>query len=64
MAGAGTKWQPKSEEFDRKLITQIKTGKKLRSLEIAMGMSITTINKRLREMGYEGLSDARRVLCN
>jgi len=51
-----------TKELDDKLIGLIKKDKKLTSISVTMKMSIHTIERRLKALGYDGIKDAREEL--
>jgi hypothetical protein len=53
-----------TKELDDKLLDEISKGKNLVQLEIAMDMSHSKICNRIKEMGFDNLCDARRVMSN
>jgi hypothetical protein len=62
MPGLGHKNYIWSRELDEKLLSEIAKGKNLIQLTISMGMGKPKINKRLKDMGFDGLVDARNVM--
>jgi hypothetical protein len=51
-----------NKELDEKLLKLISNEKRKRQIEISMKMSYPTFLKRLKEMGFDGLADARNVM--
>jgi hypothetical protein len=62
MAGFGHKNCIWCKQLDEKLLSEIAKGKTLLQLTISMGMGKPKINKRLKDMGFDGLVDARNVM--
>ncbi|MDF2800246.1 MAG: hypothetical protein K0S61_149 [Anaerocolumna sp.] len=62
MSGIGKNHKIWNKELDEKLLKEISSGKNSISLQIAMGVSQYTIGKRLKQMGFDGLRDARQVM--
>jgi hypothetical protein len=55
------KW---TKENDAKLLYEISQGKSQIQVTISMNISIPTIKRRLREMGFENFLDARNVMTS
>lgn len=51
-----------TKELDEKLLNGLASGKKATGLEVSLKMSYDVIDRRIKEMGFYGLLDARRVL--
>jgi len=64
MAGMGTRHHIWTKALDTKLLDAVADGKTNIQLEIVMNMSYKTIMRRLKQMGFDGLLDARRVMSN
>lgn len=64
MAGFGHKNKSWSKDLDMKLKTEIAKGKNMKQLEIIFNVSSRTINDRIKDIGFEGLKDARKAMCN
>lgn len=64
MGRVGMKQIPWSKELDDKLLEEIAKGKNFLQLTVVMRMSQPTISIRLKEMGFDGLRDARKVLID
>jgi DNA-binding MurR/RpiR family transcriptional regulator len=58
----GAKHHVWTKELDDRLLAEIITGKNNMQLSISMKMSTKTITKRLKEMGFDNLTDARKVM--
>jgi len=56
-----TKW---NKDLDNKLLKEIEKGANYRQLTIRLNMSQAKITKGLKEMEFEGLIDARRVMMD
>lgn len=54
-----TKWTP---ELEKILLEEVEKGAKSVELQVKLQMSAPTIRIKLKEMGFEGLLDARRVM--
>jgi hypothetical protein len=64
MAGMGCKRYIWTKELDNELLEAITNGKSPIQLEVTMKMSYKTIRRRIKEMGFDGLRDARRVMTS
>lgn len=51
-----------TKELDDKLLSEITRRRKMIGITVTMKMSEGTIEKRLKEMGFDNLTDARKVL--
>jgi hypothetical protein len=60
----GCKFPIWNKELDDKLLDEISKGTSYIELTIVMKTSYTSIKKRLKEMGFEGLKDARAVMTS
>jgi hypothetical protein len=60
----GGKYQKWTKELDNKLLEEIAKGRNIVQLEIVMKMSRFTFMKRLKEMGFKNLVDARNVMSD
>lgn len=64
MSSLGKPHQKWNKELDDKLLSEVSSGKNLKEIEVDMRMSNYTINKRLKEMGFESFNDARKVMTD
>lgn len=64
MSSLGKPYQKWNKELDDKLLSEVSSGKNLKEIEVDMKMSNYTINKRLKEMGFENFNDARKVMTD
>jgi hypothetical protein len=60
----GLKFHTWTKELDDRLLIEIAKGKNATQLENAMSMSYMSILKRLKEMGFDGLRDARDIMSS
>jgi hypothetical protein len=58
----GSKRVTWTKELDDRLLSEIQKGKSFVQLELIIGTSHTSICRRLKEMGFDGLKDAREVM--
>lgn len=54
-----SKWTP---ELEKQLLEEVEKGAKSIELQVKLKMSAPTIHTKLKEMGFEGLKDARAVM--
>lgn len=64
MSSLGKPYQKWNKELDDKLLSEVSSGKNLKEIEVSLKMSNYTINKRLKEMGFENFNDARKVMTD
>jgi DNA-binding phage protein len=53
-----------TKEFDEKLLSLVAKGKKASEIGIQCNTSNDTVFRRLKEMGFDGLKDARRIMSS
>jgi hypothetical protein len=64
MSGMGFKYQEWTKQLDTKLLENVSAGEDIETLSMRMKMSEGSIYKRLKQMGFIGLKDARKELAS
>ena len=62
------KWWKRKVEWDKqlddKLLKEISEGKKILEISTSLKCSSFAIQQRIKEMGFDGLKDARKVMSD